>query len=97
LDILRGKHGGQLYTDTGQKVNAIGKDWLLFNPIQPLNFRRSDSVIAHIAFQVADDALLVYGLDLVEIDDSIFREYPAVFLHFDNHRFNVIRESRIVI
>ena len=40
--------------------------------------------------------LLVYGLDLVEIDDSIFREYPAVFLHFDNHRFNVIRESPLM-
>ena len=59
------------------------------NCILTSNFILADDIAFHVAAQIADNAVLVYGLDLVKIDDGIFGEHHAIFCRFDDCFFYV--------
>ena len=59
------------------------------NCILTSNFILADNIAFYVAAQIADNAVLVYGLDLVKIDGGIFGEHRAIFWRFDDCFFYV--------
>lgn len=57
------------------------------------NFLPVHDIAFYIAAQIADDTVFVYGFDLMEIDDRVFRKYGAVPFGFDDDFFNVGRKA----
>ena len=91
---LRGREDiCQLCSDAVQQIHAICKGICTVDCILPCNFLPVHDIAFYIAAQIADDTVFVYGFDLMEIDDRVFRKYGAVSFGFDDDLFNVGRKN----